>query len=60
TSQISDAFSRTRCEGQEESESGNQGQVVGQIEGFLGSEESWQEVNLVDLFSSGPAFPSAN
>jgi hypothetical protein len=36
-----DAFRQTRCAGQEkEDESGSQGKVVGQIESFLGGEES--------------------
>jgi len=44
TSQTSDAFSQTRYEGQEESESGNQSQVVGQIEGLLGGKKNQQQV----------------
>ena len=36
----------TRCEGQEEnSESGNQSEAVGQIGGLLGGEESRQEIS---------------
>jgi hypothetical protein len=48
TSEISDAFRQTRYEGQEEdNKSGNQGEVVRQIEGLLGGKKSRQEVSLV-------------
>ncbi|MBI2364653.1 MAG: hypothetical protein HYV01_06560, partial [Deltaproteobacteria bacterium] len=47
TSYTSDTFTQARCEGQEKnSESGNQSEVVRQIEGFLGGEKSKQEVIL--------------
>ena len=45
TRQTSNAVSQTRSQGQEDdSERGNQGEVVSQVKGLLGREESRQEV----------------